>query len=336
MRRIGELTGALVIAGALTGCGGAPVTAQASAKAPAVEATTTARARPSAPWRTYRDPVFGFSVALPEEPMWMHTKDPSNGVEQRSFHLSLDTFEIDAVVTANELHPTDFDLKTLAERMRKELMPGAQISKGERGGVVTYELSGKSKGGGPTRVLLETAGLQLLALSIQGEKSLDDAMVERFFDSARLDPPWRLEAFEDGLTVSLPPDAHAAGEQTKDDIVVTSFMTSAALPVWFGVSTKALPPATTIGVPTETLIDAYVKGITHPGVKVLRQTKIDLHGVTGREVITTVDMTQHFRTRVFVVGTTVYVVAIGCEDEASIMDDTATRTLDSMRLRPSP
>lgn len=330
------LAGALVITGALAGCGGAPVVAQAKAEAPRVGMTGPARVRKALTWQTFRDPMFGFSVALPEEPFWVHSKDAGTGVEQRGFHVELEAIEMDAILTTNGDNHIAFEAKEFADRMRQEMMVGSQLTKGERGGVSTYELSGKNKSGGPMRAVVAVVGADLLTLAIQAERTLDDAMVERFFDSMRVERPWHIEAFADGLTVALPPEASPIGAQTKDDVVVTSFVTNAAQPVWFGVSTKALVHDATAGVSTETLIDSYVKGISRPGVKIKRQTNIDLHGIVGREVISTIDKTQQFRTRIFVSGSTVYVVAIGSENADAIMDAAATRVLDSIRLRPSP
>lgn len=334
MRRILKLAGALAIAGALAGCGGAPAVAQANAKDPgAVEAVS---ARPAAPWQTYRDPMFGFSVALPDEPMWVHSKDDRSGVEQRGFHVDLDTIEMDALLTTGGDRHVELSPKLFAEQMRKEMTVASQVAKVERGGLMTYEVSGKAKGGGPIRMLAASAGVDLLTLAIHGDKTLDDAMVERFFDSARVEPPWHLEAFADGLTVALPPEAHASGQQTRNDVVITSFMTSAEPTVWFGVSTKAFPPPAKAGTTTEELLDLYVSGMTRSGGKMVRQTKITQSGLVGREVITTTDKTQHLRTRVFIVAHTIYAVALGSEDEDALMSDTATRVLDSMRVRPSP
>ncbi len=331
-----KLTFLPLICGFLAACGAAPPNVDGAHADVAAAQTVTS----SSPWQTYSDPVGGFSVALPGEPRRNHEiSPPPKATDYRELRI-----------TDGDPKTMDFEVNRLASSDMTALVDlGAAadifLSKSKnahkeervRHGRKTVEVTGANEDG-PFAVSLVAAGGWIYVLSVHASVPIDMDVAERFFDSLRLEMPWRIEAYPDvGLTLALPAPVVAMpiNQPMANGATVRVYEIDWDGDLWIGVTLFPLDETRLRTTPVDQIMDDGVRALLRTKGNVIGAvTPFEHHGMHGREITHTSGDGQAFRSRMFIVGHRGYHISVSSMDPALITRETATRILDSIRIDP--
>lgn len=339
-RRSASIEGALLLLVAilLAACGGAappPVTPAEEGSKGLVITETAAQ-----PWKTYSDPISGFSVALPREPKIVQGAFGKPGGDVRSFIVSdrdprTPDFEIDRFLAGGAQGPADASL--FADIVTKDWKKGLRREKRERHGIQTIELTGETSEG-KIAMSVTAGGTYLYVQSVLSTEAIDADLAERFFDSLRLEMPWRIESFPaDSFTLALPAPAALTAVPPRDNAEIYVYYLKWEGELWVGVTLFSLTDERVRSVSLDEILDDGVSGLAHgKDVTIDKVVPYTHHGLRGREIMHTIASGQAFRSRMFVVGHRGFHVSVSSKNAALITQDTATRILDSIRIGAQP
>lgn len=326
-----------VIGALLAACGAAPPPPPSLRPDPAPQGIVKA----SPPWQTYADPIAGFSVALPGEPHRdRHFLPPPVTGEMREMRFSDGdprTPDFEVTRLAPTLMPGPADPERVAEVLLRKAK-GAHKEKRTRHGHEAIELQAESPMG-PFACSILAVGGWIYVLSVNAKDAIDLDAAERFFDSLRIEVPWRIETFpEEGLTLSvpapavIPPVKQPALPGGKIRVYEIDWEGKLWISVTlFGIDENRVRTMT----PDEMMADGIRALAASPGTRIAGTVQIEHHGMIGREIAHTMADGQAFRSRMFVVGRRGYHVSISSKDPLLLTGDTANRVLDSIRIEAS-
>lgn len=330
------------VAAALLGCGGAPTTASApsnaTADAPSSGLVITETA--AQPWRRYDDALGGFSVMMPSEPRVLHGPFGKSGGDVRSLAVSdhdphTADFAIDRFLSGNPQGPADPAL--FADVITKSWKKTARREAKDRHGIATVELEGETPEG-KVLMCVAASGTNLYVLSVTSGDRFEAELAERFFDSLRLDTPWRIETFaEDSFTVAIPAAVATTVIPPRDGTEIFVYYFHGDADVWIGVTMFTLAEERLRSASLDEILDDGVSGLAHgQGVTIDKVVPFVHRGLRGREVMHTTKTDQVFRSRLFVVGHRGFHVSVSSKDPSVLTSDLATRVLDSIRIGATP
>jgi hypothetical protein len=177
-------------------------------------------------------------------------------------------------------------------------------------------------------------GSWIYAATVTTKGALDEAAVERFFSSVRVEIPWRIEVFpEEGITMALPAPAPALPPVQKGESMTHVYQLGGAAELTFSVTTFPLSEERLRTASVDQILDDGIRGISgKEGNHVDKLNTIEHGGVPGREVTHHTDKGVHLRSRMLVLGRRGHVVTIASTDPARVGDAAAMRFLESLRL----
>ncbi len=338
-RTLIDLAIGLLSASLLAACGGA---ATPEAKAPADEPASGLVITETAalPWKTYSDPISGFSVAMPGDPKIVQAAFGKPGGDVRSFVVSdrdprTPDFEIDRFLSGGAAGPADPTL--FADIVSKDWKKGVRREKKDRHGIATIELWGESPDG---KIAMSVAanGTFLYVLSVTGAEKINEDLAERFFDSLRLETPWHIETFAlDSFTVAMPAPVAVTVVPPRDNAEIYVYYLKGEADLWIGVTLFSLTEERVRSASLDDILDDGVRGLARgQGVTIDKVTPYEHHGLHGREIMHTTASGQAFRSRMFVVGHRGYHVSVSSKTAGLVTQETASRVLDSMRIGARP
>lgn len=336
-RTAARLVPAAVLSSSCAACAEPPPARDARAGAPAEKDA----ASDGPGWRTYGDGVSGFSVALPGEPKPLHHVIEGNRlIDHRGLALS-DDDPATPDYTVSRLAPVDADamlsLDGYVANVQKKWQRVDRDEKRTLAGLPAVEIEGEFLEL-PTKMVMTSLGGWVYVAYTQSSKGVDPAEAERFFESIRIEAPWKIEVYPDeALTVSLP--APVMKVPTAPEEGITTHVYRLGVPAdlsfsvtWFPLSDERLRAAS-----VDQILEDGVNGLAEgDGNQIDKVLPIEHGGVPGREIVHTAAGGVAVRSRMFVLGHRGYHVAALAMDATVLSQPAATRFLDSIRMGAAP
>lgn len=307
----------------------------------AAEASTGAPMPAGAPWKTYADGVSGMSAAMPGEPQVAHfIIEGTHPLEARTL----------AMADGNPATP-DYDVTRLAPTEPGIVLTlDASVSaiaatwkrvdrqqKRTRGGMATVEMEGIFLDG-PAIMSLTSLGGWIYSATVRSASGLDREAVERFFDSVRIEVPWKIVTYDDdALTVSLPAPASELPQAEHEDRATHVYSLGGPSDLTFSVSWFTLTDERLLTASVDQILEGAIDGLAQgEGNRMEKVTTLDHHGVPGREATHTTAEGITMRSRVFVLGHRGYFLSVVAKDADVVAQPIAVRFLDSIRMGAIP
>jgi hypothetical protein len=170
---------------------------------------------------------------------------------------------------------------------------------------------------------------------VAAKNSVDREGIQAFFDSMRVDVPWRIHAsLAKRYTVAVPEPAPWLTDTRKvEDWTFESevFPLGGENTRVYMVSTSAIPPSTTETM--DEILDSYAENLgAAPGTTILRKIPLSVDGVPGREIICRQANGFIARMRVFGTQKRLAAALIVSKRAETLEDADAVRFFDSFQL----